>query len=144
MTDDEKIQQLKKTIVVSGEQEFIRILESVKGVLQIDSVAGPIVGSPKGLSDKDRVLFYLFGVRAGKVLKLDAMKDGTATIDEMRHKLGIRPNILRMHLSLLTRENKVFNATKGGKGKKATYAITDFGVQHFKNQIAKKLMVGQN
>jgi hypothetical protein len=142
MNDEAKLEQLRKAIVVSGEHDFLRILEDAKGVLKIDSVAGPVVSTVKGITDKDRVLFYLFGVKAGKVLGLESMATGTATIDEMASKLGIPHGTLRKYLSILSKEMKVSNIVKGGKGKKAAYAVTDFGADYVKSDVLPRLKGG--
>lgn len=138
---EEKIEELRKSLIVSQEKEFLDLLGKLKGILKIDSVAGPVVGS-KTLAMKEKIQFYLIGLKAAKILGVETFSEGTVTISELRMKLGITEEAVRSYLSMLSRENKAFNLIKGGKGKKAAYAITDFGIQDFRERILPKLTSG--
>jgi len=132
-------ERLKKSILISADEEFLRLLDCVKDHVKIDQSAGPVLVSDVGrnLTYPHRILLYLLALRAGKYL--DLLQEDSADVGEISGKTGIPPNVTSVRLSELTRRNLVFNLTGGARGKIGRYRITDYGIQRFRTDVLPRL-----
>lgn len=138
--DLEKLKEkIRKDMVISADEEFLRLIEKLKEHLKIDKSSGPIISSDvaRNLNVSDKIVSYLLALRIAKYLGV--FDKESAQIGEIIGKIGTKPNVAGTRIAELIKDNVVVNMTGGVRGKNGDYRLTDYGIEYFKKKILLKL-----
>ena len=121
--------KILKDIVLTVDLE--RIIEDLKGIIEISKEGPHILISKSKLTDREFLMLNLLGMHIA--YKLGISERDYLSKEELREGLGKSAKILSTRLGELCREKLVAKTENDG------YRITDFGVRFFQRYVLPKI-----
>jgi len=127
-------ERLRRKVVVDEDLEFLKRVDLLSDFIKLDPESGPIMEHVENrLNQRERILFYLFCIKAGKAL--DLWDRETACVEEIAGKLGLKEKVVHARVSELMKRGLVVNVG----AEKAMYKITNYGVLKVAEEVLGKL-----